>query len=111
MDVPMLTEAEWALMESALQSALSDLQAYRAMHGCSLKEAKAASFGQNALKLYKELTGFEETNLNALWHHRLSIYGPLCSACGKPLRTPQAHSCAACGQPRSVKGGHASSPV
>jgi len=42
------------------------------------------------LRRYFELTGFEETNPNAVWHHVASQYGPPCSSCGKPLRTPRA---------------------
>jgi hypothetical protein len=53
------------------------------------------------LDRYFELTGFRETNINAVWHHRLSLYGPPCEACGKPLRTPKASFCAACGAPAS----------
>jgi hypothetical protein len=49
------------------------------------------------LRRYFELTGFEETNANAGWHHVASQYGAPCSSCGKPLRTPRARMCAACG--------------
>jgi hypothetical protein len=43
------------------------------------------------------MTGLRETNINAIWHHRIAEYGPPCGACGKPLRTPKARLCAACG--------------
>jgi hypothetical protein len=48
---------------------------------------------------YERITGFRETNPNAIWHHRLSIYGPPCRVCGKPLRTPLAKVCGACMKP------------
>ncbi|QDE65770.1 MULTISPECIES: hypothetical protein [Myxococcus] len=50
-----------------------------------------------ALREYERLTGFRETNINAVLHHRLILFGPPCTTCGKPLRTPQARYCAACG--------------
>lgn len=53
--------------------------------------------GDRILRRYLELTGFEETNPNAVWHHVASHYGAPCSSCGKPLRTPRARMCAACG--------------
>jgi hypothetical protein len=49
------------------------------------------------LQRYFEVTGFEETNANAIWHHQLKQLGPPCRNCGKPLRTPRAKLCAACG--------------
>lgn len=49
------------------------------------------------LDRYREITGFDETNINAVHHHRLSLYGDPCPACGKPFRTPQARYCASCG--------------
>ena len=36
---------------------------------------------------YERVTGFHETNPNAIYHHKLSLYGPACSKRGKPLRT------------------------
>jgi len=41
------------------------------------------------LREYERITGFHETNPNAVYHHRLALYGPGCSNCGKPLRTPR----------------------
>ena len=48
------------------------------------------------LREYERITGFRETNPNAIHHHVVSMYGPPCTACGKPLRTPRARFCAAC---------------
>jgi hypothetical protein len=52
------------------------------------------------LDYYRELTGFEETEPNAIMHHRIAQYGNPCEKCSKPYRTPQASFCAACGSKR-----------
>jgi len=92
----MLTEDEWEEVSPSLANAISQIKEYRELHKCSLAEASAKGFGQQALVAYERITGFKETNPNALFHHRLSIYGPPCRAGGKPLRTPQARFCAMC---------------
>lgn len=52
------------------------------------------------LDFYNQLTGFGETEPNAIMHHHINQYGPPCKQCGKPYRTPQAKFCAACGNRR-----------
>jgi hypothetical protein len=49
------------------------------------------------LEMYQVLTGFDETNPNAVWHHRVDVYGPACPNCQRPLRTEKARYCVSCG--------------
>lgn len=99
--VPMLDDHEWELLQPLLTDSIRELQRYRQEHGVSLAEAREQAFGRAALDKYRELTGFNETNVAALWHHYAGIYGPDCVSCGKPLRTPRASFCAACGTSRA----------
>jgi hypothetical protein len=97
-EVPMLDEEEWAEVQPLLSNAIEQIKRYRETHGVSLSEANEKGYGGEALERYFQITGFRETNANALWHHRLSDFGPSCGACGKPLRTPHARLCAECGE-------------
>jgi hypothetical protein len=74
---------------------------YEAVAGKRIRIAEVPLRDQfNAsLEEYKRITGMEESNPNAVWHHRLSMYGPPCQNCGKPLRTPQAKLCGSCMPP------------
>jgi hypothetical protein len=101
MDVPMLDEGEWQRVSAAFANSISRARAYREAHGVSLEEARQWALSE-VLTLYRELTGFAETNSNALWHHRIALYGPACRQCGKVLRTPVAKRCVECG---AVRGG------
>lgn len=101
MVLPMLTEQEWQSMEPLLRQVIEDVKRHRAATGDGLATALQSVDSIRALSLYERLTGFRETNPSALWHHRASLYGPPCTSCGKPLRTPQASYCPACGAKRS----------
>lgn len=102
----MLDEHEWERIAPHLANGIEQIKRYREMHRVSLAEAKAAGYGQEALKVYYQITGFQETNPDALWHHRLSLFGAPCSFCGKPLRTPNAKLCAECGASCSTSSLH-----
>lgn len=97
MDIPMLEEHEWEKMAPLLS--LARIKRYGEERGVGLAEARRI-WEQETLDAYFEMTGFRETNTNALWHHRVSLFGPPCASCGKPLRTPVARFCAECGSYR-----------
>jgi hypothetical protein len=86
MDVSMLDEDEYKLVISK--------------HGAKMAGSMAEKierFHGPVLREYERITGFHETNPIAVYHHRLSLYGPPCLNCKKPLRSPRAKFCAACG--------------
>jgi hypothetical protein len=93
----MLTDEEWDEIHLLLRFDIEWMKTYRADTGASVHEANIA-LNSKAFDRYFEMTGFRETNINALYHHHLSLYGNECSSCGHLLRTPQASFCANCGQ-------------
>jgi hypothetical protein len=97
MEVPLLHESEWAQLQPFLANLTKNIQLYRETHSASLKEALKQGHEIPALEKYFNLTGFRETNVNALWHHRLDNFGPPCRKCGRLLRTKRARFCAECG--------------
>lgn len=84
-DVAMLDDAEFKHVSSLLNSGTEGTATER-MFGPLLRE-------------YERITGVHELNPNAIYHHVLSMYGPPCAFCGKPLRTPQAKVCGFCMKP------------
>jgi len=62
-----------------------------------------AESAQPLLDYFNQLTGFGETEPNAIMYHRISQYGPACGTCGKPYRTPLATICVACGGKRNTR--------
>ncbi len=102
-EIPMLEESEWEQLAPLLSHVTDRIQTYRERTGSTLEVALKQGVQRIALEKYKDLTGFEETNFNALWHHRLADYGPPCEACGKLMRTAVARFCAECGHVPSNK--------
>lgn len=100
-DVAMLDKREWGEIEPELSQVISKIQQYRRENKALLSDAMNQGFGEECLMKYRELTGYAESDYESLWHHRISLYGPACTSCGKPLRSPAASYCAACGAPRS----------
>ncbi len=99
-DVPMLDDAEFAQVWPVYEEAIRSIKAIRVAENESLSDAMKKAFMERACAGYERLTGIPETSIDAVWHHRLSRFGPPCATCGKPLRGPQARYCAACGTPR-----------
>jgi len=98
--IPMLDESEWERLAPLLSNAVNEIRKYRDKHGVSIAEARTKAYGREALSEYFRLTGYQETNPDALWRHRLAMYGPKCSSCGELLRTQKAKHCVVCGTPR-----------
>ncbi len=97
MELPMLDEHEFEQLSAVLSQCIRDVKTIRQEQSIPLEEVDTISVFKPALDCYERLTGFKETNPNALWHHRISLYGPPCLKCGLPLRTPQASMCPKCG--------------
>jgi hypothetical protein len=96
MPIPMLNEKEWNEVAPLLRADIEHIKSHRAETQIGLKEAlETLRFA--ACEKYFEITGFRETNPNAIWHHRLADFGPECMNCGHLLRTNKASLCANCG--------------
>jgi len=90
MDIPMLDKEEFAIA-SKLYS-----------NGFKIPKEDRQERFKKLLDYYNGLTGFGETEPNAIMHHSLEQIGPDCESCGKPYRTPKAKLCAACGNNRII---------
>jgi hypothetical protein len=98
MDVPMLDEEEFDVVSNLYSQSMSATKEFRKRHNIPLSGAPINELFRPVREAYKQMTGMDEPNENAIMHHRISIYGPPCECCGKPLRTPRANFCAACGK-------------
>lgn len=91
-DVVMLDEDEYKIINDLYRECMKRAEEIRRDKGSSLKEAF-----EPVSDAYEKITGLKDFHHNTNMHHRISIYGPPCSKCGKPLRTSRVKMCAACG--------------
>ena len=91
MEIPMLDEKEYQR---------AHLLYSEGMKNNSVSLSNRQERFKKLLDYYFEVTGFRETEPNAIMHHRIDQYGPPCENCGKPYRTKEATYCAACGYKR-----------
>jgi hypothetical protein len=99
-EMPMLDEQEYAIVHQLYGSGMMATKRFRDDWGIPLDNRTKELRFQPLLNMYEQMTGYIETNPNAVMHHRLALYGPPCKHCGKPLRTPKAKLCASCMHPR-----------
>ena len=107
-EVPMLTEDEWQQILPAFYEPADRLERYRLTNAARRSGALADIDAVPVLVRYRELTGFTESNALAIWHRRRSLYGPVCTACGRLIRTVRARYCAECGAltPAGIAAGY-----
>ena len=90
METPMLNKEEFAIASELYSKGFKKINKVRQER---FKEL---------LEYYNDLTGFSETEPNAIMHHSLEKIGQDCENCGKPYRTPKANLCVACGNKRII---------
>jgi hypothetical protein len=101
--MPMLDEEEYAEIWALMRTGMESVKSYRVENRATLESVPLPELYAPMLARYEAMTGYKETNPNAVIHHRLSRYGPPCKSCGKPLRTPKAKICGSCMAPRGLK--------
>jgi hypothetical protein len=98
MEVPMLDEDEFAVVDKLYSAAFRMTKEFRETHRIRLEEGSIGERFRPVREAYQQMTGVFESNHLAIMHHRISLYGETCKDCGKPLRTSKAAFCAACGR-------------
>lgn len=92
----MLDEEEFAEIYALYSNAFRLAKGIRRDTGVAIQHPSVKESFEPVRAKYQSITGFYEPNENAIMHHRISLYGPPCANCGKPLRTPKAKLCGNC---------------
>jgi hypothetical protein len=95
----MLDEVEYAGIARLYRQGFSAAKEFRRTWGIPLENTSIHERFAPVRTQYERMTGMKEPNENAIMHHRISLYGPFCKRCHKPLRTPKAQFCGACMHP------------
>jgi hypothetical protein len=92
----MLNEIEFAEVAAIYTKCMQSTKDFRQREGIPLERPTMAERFRPVRDAYERLTGTRESNEIAIMHHRLSLYGPPCRHCKRPLRSPKAKLCGAC---------------
>ncbi len=95
----MLDEDEFASVGQLYSECIGATKEFRQRWSIPLVDAPVDLLFRPVRQRYEEMTGMTDCNQNAIMHHRISLYGPPCKNCGKPLRTPRAKVCGGCMKP------------
>ena len=101
-EIPMLTDEEFRLCLEAKEKGKAFVEKEISKRNIenfewSTKINSAHNPLRYFVEMYRLLTGYDESNPNAIWHHVINAHGSDCPNCKKPLRTKEARFCAACG--------------
>jgi hypothetical protein len=94
--VPMLDENEWLELAPLMYRTLAN-SGRREPERAEARTTEPDGSYAAARAKYRELTGFDEPQVAAIWHHQLRLFGPPCANCGRLLRTANARYCSGCG--------------
>ena len=95
-EMPMLDEEEFKSVYLLYGEGMTATKEFRQKWNIPLENASGDQRMRPVRLRYEELTGMKDCHHNAVMHHRISLYGPPCERCGKPLRTPKAKLCGSC---------------
>jgi len=95
----MLDEEEYAVIARLFNESTLAVKDFRRKHETSLQDTPLTELYAPVCAEYERITGMKESDHDEIMKHRISLYGPPCERCQKPLRTPNANLCGACMNP------------
>jgi hypothetical protein len=95
--VPFLNEEGYKKIENLYFECMELAKNYRVTHKTTLSETPLNDIFLPVREAYEKMTGYKNMHHDAIMHHGLSLLGPDCPNCGKPLRTAVAKLCPECG--------------
>jgi hypothetical protein len=101
-EVPFLDEEEYLQAWEVYGECMNRIKSFRKENNAEINKTPIGNFFEPVRTTYEKITGYKNMHHNAVMHHRLSLLGPDCPSCGKPLRTSKAKLCPECGWKKEV---------